>query len=160
MNCNPQKCPVNCIWGDWVKGTCSKTCGGGHRTDERTITKPEENGGTCEGKPTRVVNCNEQKCPLTGIPCCMEKGVDAMCLGKCLDMESPNNSQRRSLFARLDFCTKYEKIAATCREKKKPSECGKENQLCGFIQRLDCCDGYVCDDSFLGYCSKIQKSNK
>ena len=45
----------------------------------------------------------------------MEKGVDAMCLGKCVGLESTNLSQGRSLFARLDFCTKYEKIAATCR---------------------------------------------
>ena len=53
----------NCVWGEWKEGICSKTCGGGSRTDERTKIKPEQNGGTCAGKPKRVVNCNPQKCP-------------------------------------------------------------------------------------------------
>ena len=48
--------------GEGKEGICNKTCGGGSRTDERTKIKPEQNGGTCLGKPKRVVDCNPQKC--------------------------------------------------------------------------------------------------
>ena len=53
---------VDCIWGEWKEGKCSKSCGGGSRTDERSKESPEKNGGTCEGESTRTVRCNEQNC--------------------------------------------------------------------------------------------------
>ena len=54
---------VDCIWGDWKEGTCSKSCGGGTRTDERRKIRKEDFGGKCEGDPTKVESCNENKCP-------------------------------------------------------------------------------------------------
>merc|ERR1712243_154158 len=33
--CNFKKCPVDCAWGDWKPGKCSKTCAGGKRTKVR-----------------------------------------------------------------------------------------------------------------------------
>jgi len=58
--------PVNCVWGAWVEGSCSKTCGGGKRTDTRTKDKSESNGGTCEGESTLPnQECNDEDCPTT-----------------------------------------------------------------------------------------------
>ena len=54
---------VDCIWGDWKKGSCSKSCGGGTRTNERIKVVKEEHGGTCEGESTEVEDCNKDKCP-------------------------------------------------------------------------------------------------
>jgi len=52
-------------WSQWTE--CSKTCGGGSKSRERTCTnpKPQGNGQPCYprlGEPEEVVKCNEQKC--------------------------------------------------------------------------------------------------
>ena len=54
---------VDCIWGDWKIGTCSKSCGGGSRTDERRKIREEDFGGKCDGDATKVESCNENECP-------------------------------------------------------------------------------------------------
>ena len=54
---------VNCQWGSWESGTCSKTCGGGTRRKSRSKTVTEQHGGRCEGSSTMDENCNEQHCP-------------------------------------------------------------------------------------------------
>ena len=63
MNPNDSDFIVDCVWGDWVNGTCSKTCGGGIRTDRRTIRQEAAGNGTCEGEPTKEEKCNPEKCP-------------------------------------------------------------------------------------------------
>ena len=54
---------VNCIWNDWKTGKCSKTCGGGTRTNSRTKKRKENYGGICQGKATFKEECNKKKCP-------------------------------------------------------------------------------------------------
>ena len=56
---------VNCQWGSWETGTCSKTCGGGTRRKSRSKTVTEQHGGRCEGSSAMDENCNEQHCPST-----------------------------------------------------------------------------------------------
>ncbi|RUS75554.1 hypothetical protein EGW08_016679, partial [Elysia chlorotica] len=50
-------------WGDWTE--CTKTCGGGVRSRERTCTNPApDNGGQeCEGGPQETSICNPDPCP-------------------------------------------------------------------------------------------------
>ena len=54
---------VNCVWGDWVIGTCSAECGAGTRTNTRVKIVPESNGGTCCGVNQETVECQEKECP-------------------------------------------------------------------------------------------------
>ena len=56
--------PVDCVWGDWVEGKCSKECGGGIQIDFRKKNQEELFGGNpCDGEPTREVECNTNECP-------------------------------------------------------------------------------------------------
>ena len=55
--------PVNCQWSDWETGQCSKTCGGGERTNTRTKKVAEEHGGTCTGSSSVSEACNGEGCP-------------------------------------------------------------------------------------------------
>ena len=54
---------VDCEWGEWELGDCSKSCGGGVRLNYREKTVEEMFGGTCEGYPTFEEHCNPQNCP-------------------------------------------------------------------------------------------------
>jgi hypothetical protein len=53
---------VDCEWNDWETGECSKTCGGGSRTNSRTKETEEAFGGVCEGDPSMEEECNVQAC--------------------------------------------------------------------------------------------------
>ena len=55
---------VDCIWGLWKSwSACTKSCGGGTRTKNRTKSITEAYGGTCLGNWTETQECNEQNCP-------------------------------------------------------------------------------------------------
>ena len=54
--------PVNCKWGDWSTGQCSRSCGGGQRTKTRKKTVEEKHGGTCTGTASDSEACNTQGC--------------------------------------------------------------------------------------------------
>ena len=54
---------VYCEWSDWQIGQSSVTCGGGNRTNSRTKTVEESNGGVCAGEATVQEACNDQNCP-------------------------------------------------------------------------------------------------
>ena len=56
-------CEVDCEWGEWELGDCSKSCGGGIRLNYREKTVHEMFGGKCEGYPTFEEHCNPQNCP-------------------------------------------------------------------------------------------------
>ena len=49
-------------WSQWTQ--CSKTCGGGEKTRERSCSNPapQGNGQPCEGEPEETVVCNKQEC--------------------------------------------------------------------------------------------------
>ena len=56
--------PVDCQWDLWQTGDCSKSCGGGTRTNIRSKIVEEENGGVCIGNATITESCNEDVfCP-------------------------------------------------------------------------------------------------
>ena len=55
---------VHCEWDDWVKGECSKSCGGGLLTQTRHVKNEAEHGGKeCPGVDTLEVSCNVDECP-------------------------------------------------------------------------------------------------
>ena len=55
---------VDCEWNDWTNGACSKSCGGGIRTNVRTERVSKAHGGKpCEGAASVEENCNAQGCP-------------------------------------------------------------------------------------------------
>ena len=59
---------MDCEWGAWVTGKCSKECGGGSLTNTRTRKVDAGRGGKeCSGSPSMVQSCNNQKCSGTSI---------------------------------------------------------------------------------------------
>ena len=54
---------VDCEWRNWEYGECSKTCGGGSRTNTRSKRIEETFGGVCIGEAIEVEECNTEKCP-------------------------------------------------------------------------------------------------
>ncbi len=62
---NPDKCPIDCIMGDWGWSNCDKNCGGGFQTATRIpIQRAEYGGAEC---PVNVTSrpCNTNECPFT-----------------------------------------------------------------------------------------------
>ena len=54
---------VNCEWGSWNIGACSKTCGDGTRRKTREKTVIEKYNGKCEGDSAMNEDCKEKNCP-------------------------------------------------------------------------------------------------
>lgn len=53
----------DCEWSDWSIGSCSENCGGGTRTNTRTVEKEATHGGkSCDGPSTIDEPCNIQQC--------------------------------------------------------------------------------------------------
>ena len=55
--------PIHCQWNNWVVGACSVTCGTGTRTNTRTKSVVEKDGGTCTGQPIEQEQCKIKECP-------------------------------------------------------------------------------------------------
>ena len=54
---------VDCQWGHWIHGECSKTCGGGVQTNQREkITEALFGGEECVGEATEEKECNVLEC--------------------------------------------------------------------------------------------------
>ena len=53
---------VDCEWNIWEIGECSKSCGGGTRTNTRTKKREESLGGTCIGDSSKKEDCNTDQC--------------------------------------------------------------------------------------------------
>ena len=53
-------------WSNWGSyGACSKTCGPGSQTRQRTCDKPPPSAGgkQCDGSGSETKNCNDKACP-------------------------------------------------------------------------------------------------
>ena len=58
------KLSVNCEWGEWRVGLCSKTCGKGERTNHRyPLVKAAFGGEICSGPSDVTEECKNQECP-------------------------------------------------------------------------------------------------
>ena len=55
---------MNCKWGDWEEwSNCSKVCGNGTRTINRSkLMRAAYGGEDCIGNITKSENCNEHPC--------------------------------------------------------------------------------------------------
>lgn len=119
--CKLIECPVNCVWGKWKKGTCSKTCGDVERTDTRTKEVTEAHGGICTGESSRKVDCNLKECPLFGRECCAKKGVPTYCHSFC--MLHTSFAQIDSPSDRNDVCKEHEKAINECKGGSEKDPC-------------------------------------
>ena len=65
-SCNTQPCPIDCQWTSWSEwGTCSKSCGSGMSTRNRTFEQEARHGGNeCQGEKTEQKACKTQPCPI------------------------------------------------------------------------------------------------
>jgi len=55
---------IDCVWGIWSEwGTCSKTCGNGTKTRNRTKLVVEDVTGACNGTSMESDSCNPIACP-------------------------------------------------------------------------------------------------
>ena len=54
---------VDCVWGDWVEGDCSTTCGAGQQNMTRVKLVEEAHGGACNGELINVTSCLVVECP-------------------------------------------------------------------------------------------------
>jgi hypothetical protein len=65
VDCNTHACPKECVLTPWKNsGDCSVTCGGGNRTQVRTVDQPATAGGACSMVRSRQARCNEHACPV------------------------------------------------------------------------------------------------
>jgi len=65
--CNINTCqtPTDCKWSGWEYGQCTKTCGGGKRTNYRKKLVQHSNGGRpCTGSTWETESCNTHSCPI------------------------------------------------------------------------------------------------
>eukprot|EP00929_Paragymnodinium_shiwhaense_P115839 TRINITY_DN8499_c0_g4_i1.p1 TRINITY_DN8499_c0_g4~~TRINITY_DN8499_c0_g4_i1.p1 ORF type:complete len:3773 (+),score=615.61 TRINITY_DN8499_c0_g4_i1:363-11321(+) len=64
--CNPQACPVDCVWEPWsLWRPCSATCGGGTRSRFRGQSASALHGGkNCIGSDKQEFKCAEKRCPI------------------------------------------------------------------------------------------------
>ena len=63
--CNTQVCPVDCQVGDFGEfSTCTRPCGGGFQTRNRTILVPPAGTGAACPPLTQTAACNTQPCPV------------------------------------------------------------------------------------------------
>ncbi|XP_060586807.1 SCO-spondin-like isoform X3 [Ruditapes philippinarum] len=68
MECGTLDCSVDGIWEMWSNWTeCTKTCGTGVQTRNRTCTGPFNGGAECDGDADAKRDCNENMCPVDGI---------------------------------------------------------------------------------------------
>ena len=66
-SCNPtvNDEAIDCVVGEWFDSTnCTKTCGGGTKTQQRPVTTDDENGGNPCPRLIQQVSCNTQPCPV------------------------------------------------------------------------------------------------
>ncbi|XP_016050982.1 PREDICTED: SCO-spondin [Miniopterus natalensis] len=98
--CFMQACPVAGAWTVWEAwGPCSVSCGGGHRSRQRScVDPPPKNGGApCPGASQERTPCGLQPC--TGDTDCgpgrvhvnaslCQKGLVPLCPPSCLDPEA------------------------------------------------------------------------
>jgi len=57
---------VDCKWGNWGSwDDCSKTCGGGKKSRERSIATKADGGAQCTGETKEKEECKTDACPTT-----------------------------------------------------------------------------------------------
>jgi len=114
-SCNVQECPVDCVWDEWVTGTCSQTCGDGVLVDTRRKLQEEMFGGlACEGEPTRQTNCSIAPCPIIfhfNETCCsVAYGIPEQCMGLCRE----RIHERVEVILPIDQCDEYKDAVRSC----------------------------------------------
>lgn len=63
--CNTDACAVDCTLSAWTTwSACSKDCGGGVRTRNRTVLEPDHDGGVCPDDEGEEEPCHTEICPV------------------------------------------------------------------------------------------------
>merc|ERR1712179_420155 len=81
---------VDCVWDEWEIGKCSKSCGGGNRTNVRIPKVEAKHGGEeCQGESETTEECNTLQCPeCTSDTHCTSTSKPACYNQKCLECTS------------------------------------------------------------------------
>ena len=53
-----------CEWGEWSRGACSVSCGGGFRIKTQLWQPKEGNVEECSGYASEYEDCNTNECPV------------------------------------------------------------------------------------------------
>ncbi|XP_034312530.2 SCO-spondin isoform X1 [Magallana gigas] len=68
QDCNDFPCPIDGVFNPWSNWTeCSKTCGTGIQSRNRTCDGPYHNGQECMGNYSDSQECNTHHCPVDGV---------------------------------------------------------------------------------------------
>jgi len=63
-NCNTTPCPSHCVMTAWSTWTlCSKTCGGGKKSRQRSVATQARHGGVCDKETSEKEDCATEVCP-------------------------------------------------------------------------------------------------
>lgn len=75
--CSVQPCPVDCVLSSWEDdGECTQKCGGGKKTQLRTVeVAPAHGGQACDPEQKRSVDCFTQPCT-DGVTASSDSGGD------------------------------------------------------------------------------------
>lgn len=135
--CNTEACPpIHCEWEDWELGECSEDCGPGTQTNTRTKLVEEANGGTCDGKPTEIVECMLIECP---IHCEWDEWESGECSVSCGGgMRINTRTEKVSAEHGGDECPGVPSVEESCNVEECPVDCtwsewtvGECSQTCG-----------------------------
>jgi len=122
QECNPQPCPVDCVWNDWELGECSVTCAGGTRIDTRTIFSEAMHGGFCDPEgDLRVKECNTEACP--PIHCEWDDWVVGECSALCGTGTRINLRTKLVEEVNGGTCTGHPEEMEECKDKECPVHC-------------------------------------
>jgi hypothetical protein len=66
LDCNVDSCPVDCVLSDWFESaSCSVTCGGGSRSEQRVVQVSAAYGGAvCSDDRSKDLECGTDPCPI------------------------------------------------------------------------------------------------
>eukprot|EP00928_Gymnodinium_smaydae_P007229 TRINITY_DN12603_c0_g2_i2.p1 TRINITY_DN12603_c0_g2~~TRINITY_DN12603_c0_g2_i2.p1 ORF type:complete len:3577 (-),score=536.17 TRINITY_DN12603_c0_g2_i2:97-9687(-) len=63
--CNPDPCPIDCLWSDWTDEACSASCGWGTKFKKRKMLRLVAYGGKrCKGLSVMIDSCYLEHCPV------------------------------------------------------------------------------------------------
>ncbi|XP_076815341.1 uncharacterized protein LOC143461331 isoform X2 [Clavelina lepadiformis] len=161
VDCNTQSC-VDAFWSSYDIGSCSRSCGGGTRTNRRICVNGSPGQKGCEGNASMVENCNERPCPIWGpfgawSDCTKECGTGTqnstrVCLNVVVGEEGCRGESKKSRNCNTQICahwSEYEPWSdcdVTCMQSKERrcvgGKIGNDGCIGDAIINQTCCQAF------------------